>query len=233
MRVTIHQPSYWAWLGLLDKIAKVDKFVIMDDVAANKASYQYRNQFFCNGKEKILSLPVDYKMGKKLNELHFKNNIWKQDHLGKIKNYYLKSPYFKELYPQIEQLYNDFLGEFAFPFILKTMKFAFEYLGIDVEIIKSSELKSEKEKGDLVIDLCKKAKATTYISGQGAKNYMTKKQIEDFEKNNIILEWHKFEHPVYPQYKKFDFIAGLACLDLFFWNGKDKSREIFWENVNR
>lgn len=231
MRITIHQPSYWPWLGLLDKIAKVEKYIVMDDVAANKASYQYKNQFFCNGQAKNISLPVNYKTGILINELQFKNDNWKQDHLNKIRNYYLKAPFFKEIYPQLEVLYNSYSDEVVFPFILETMKFSFDILNIKVDIVKSSELPSDLYKGDLVLDLCKKASATTYLSGQGAKIYMTKEQLADFKKDNINLEWHYFKHPVYSQHNKFDFISGLACLDLFFWNGKENSREIFWKKL--
>lgn len=233
MKTTIHQPSYWPWLGLLDKIAKSDKYIVLDDVAANKSSFQYRNKFFCNGNSKVISLPVNYKMGKKINELKFRNDKWKNDHLIKIKNYYLIAPYFKKLFPEIEKLYKDYSGEFASPFILETMLFALDYLNIKVEIEKSSNIGSNKNKIDLISELCKKTGTTSYLSGQGAKNYITVKQIEEFKKSNINLLWHNFSHPIYPQHKKFDFVSGLACLDLFFWNGKEKSREIFWKNIKR
>ena len=71
MKLSIHQPSYWPWLGLLSKIARSDHYIILDDVPANKASYQYRNQFFCNGKEKIITLPVNYHSDTPINQLMF------------------------------------------------------------------------------------------------------------------------------------------------------------------
>ena len=86
MIVSIHQPSYWPWLGLLDKVAKSDVFILLDNIAANKDSYQYRNIFFCNGKPKIITIPVNYKMGIKINKMKFKNNIWPSEHLDRFKN---------------------------------------------------------------------------------------------------------------------------------------------------
>jgi hypothetical protein len=231
MKVTIHQPSYWPWLGLLDKIAKVENLIILDDVAANKASFQYRNQFFCNGSSKNLTLPVNHKLGKKINELHLKNDNWKIDHLNKLRNYYMKAPYFKQIFPEIELLYNSFVGDRAFNFIIETMKYSFSFLNITSDIICSSELESVEVKGDLVLDLCNKVNANIYLSGQGAKQYLNDFQLRKFKENGIDLEWHYFEHPIYPQHNKFNFISGLACLDLFFWNGKNDSREIFWKNI--
>ena len=46
MKVTIYQPTYWPWLGLLDKISKSELFVILDSVNVSKGSFQYRNKFF-------------------------------------------------------------------------------------------------------------------------------------------------------------------------------------------
>ena len=49
MKISIHQPSYWPWLGLLHKIRLSDADVILDNVNISKGSFQYRNQFLCNG----------------------------------------------------------------------------------------------------------------------------------------------------------------------------------------
>src|SRR5262245_12377367 len=62
MRVSIHQPSYWPWLGQLAKIAKSDRYVFLDSVDAARDDFQYRNLFFCNGQAKFLTLPVNYRM---------------------------------------------------------------------------------------------------------------------------------------------------------------------------
>ena len=70
----------------------------------------------------------------------------------------------------------------------------------------------------------------TYFYGYAT---FTDEQIFEFEKRGIYLKWHNFNYPTYPQHKKLNFISGLACLDLFFWNGKENSRELFWENVGK
>lgn len=231
LRTTIHQPSYWPWLGLLDKIAKVDKYIILDDIAANKSSFQYRNQFYCSGKSKVLSLPVDYRLGKKINELKLKNSTWKYEHLNKLKNYYGKAPFFNEVYSIIEKVYTSYNDIYAFPFIFETMKISFSILGMNPEIIKSSEINSTLSKGDLVLELCVNSGTSVYLSGQGAKNYMTNEQLKQFTETNIELEWHQFEHPTYEQNCKSDFVPGLSCLDFFFWKGVEKGRKMFRENL--
>jgi len=233
MKITIHQPNYWPWLGLLDKIAKTKLYVVLDDVPTNKASNQYRNKFFCNGQQKILTLPVDYRMGIHINELRLKNNRWKDEHLSKLKNYYLKAPYFKEIFPLVENTYTSFESEYAFDFVMKTIKLLFYFFNIKTKLIKSSKLNTTQKKGELVLEICKKVKANNYLSGQGARDYMTEELIKRFKDERINLVWHHFIHPIYPQHKKYVFVTGLAGLDILFWNGIEKSREIFWENVNK
>jgi hypothetical protein len=232
MIVSIHQPSYWPWLGLLDKIAKSDVFILLDNIAANKDSYQYRNIFFCNGKPKIITIPVNYKMGIKINKMEFKNNIWPSEHLDKFKNYYLKATYFKDIFSIIEKLYfSSYKNKRPIDFIIDTMKMSFELLNINTEILLSSDLDGKGKKANLVLDLVKKAKGTIYLSGIGALNYFTKDDLKKIEEKEIRIQWQKFKHPKYRQSNKFPFVEGLACLDLFFFQGKEKSKKIFWNNV--
>ena len=48
MKVCAHQPSYFPWLGLLDKIAKSDLYIFEDEVQMNVRAYQHRNIFLRN-----------------------------------------------------------------------------------------------------------------------------------------------------------------------------------------
>ena len=50
MIVSIHQPSYWPWLGHLNKIINSEHHIILDDVDIKRKSFQYRNFFNNNGK---------------------------------------------------------------------------------------------------------------------------------------------------------------------------------------
>ncbi len=228
--ISIHQPSYWPWLGVLNKIAQSDRFILLDNVAANKDAFQYRNIFFCCGKPKYIMLPVTYKMGVFINELEFKNNSWPQEHLNKLENYYRKAPYFKKIFPTLEELY---MKDYKKPvdFIIQTMVFSMKFLNIDTEILKSSDLKGEGEKGSLVLDLVKKSNGRVYLSGKGALGYMTSEDMDKFKKENIEIRWQFFKHPTYQQLKNYPFVEGLACLDLFFFQEEEKSREIFWKNI--
>jgi len=231
MIITIHQPSYWPWLGLLDKIAKAEKFIILDNIEINKASYQFRNIFFCNGEAKFISLPINYKKNTKINDVTFKNNNWAFDHLNKLTNYYRKAPFYKEVFPLIENLYLTKNEVSPSLFVVETILFLMKQLQIKTITELSSEKNYTGQKGDLVFNICKENNTDTYISGQGAKEYMTETNFNKFRENNINIKWQKFEHPIYQQQKNKPFVSGLAGLDLLFFLGFEQAKLVFQNNL--
>lgn len=231
MITSIHQPGFFPWLGYLDKVAKSEQFIFLDDVQANKASYQYRNIFYCDGKPMHITLPVDYSSRKKLSELNFRNNLWRADHLNKLRNYYRKAPYFDEIYPLIEEVYN-FTCELPVEFIIHTMEFTFKIFNINVKTQRSSAINYVGTKGDLVLDICKKTDTNIYLSGRGAENYMDDVVIDAFTESAIDIKWHNFIHPDYLQFKRHPFVSGLSSLDILFFLGIKDANNVFWSNVH-
>ena len=59
---------------------------------------------------------------------------------------------------------------------------------------------------------------------------MDEELINSFSKNNIDIEWQKFNFPEYAQFNSKDkFVDGLSSLDLLFNHGIASSRRIFNE----
>ena len=231
MVVSIHQPSYRPWLGLLDKIAKTDTFILLDDAQVSKGTYQYRNIFFCNGKANFITLPVNLKLGMRFNDLEFKNTRWKTEHLNKLFNYYHKAKYFKEVYPELEKFYSRNYNK-PIDLLKESMLFSFEKLTINLNFLLSSQFYITGSKGEMVLNLCKAVGATHYLAGRGSYEYM-QEYLQVFAQNNIKIMWHSFCHPVYKQNPKYTFIEGLAGLDFFFFLGFGNAKKLFWNNVNK
>jgi hypothetical protein len=229
MVVSIHQPSYWPWLGLLDKIAKTDTFILLDDAQVSKGTFQYRNIFYCNGKATFITLPVNLRLGTRFNELEFKNDKWKVVHLNKLHSYYLKAPYFIEVYSWLEKFYSNTHNE-PIELLKETMLFTLEKLDIKIDFFLSSKLKVSGQKGEMVLNLCKAIGATHYLAGRGSFKYM-QDYLPGFKEAKIKVIWHEFNHPVYMQDPRFPFVDGLSCLDFFFFLGFKKAKEIFQESI--
>lgn len=231
MIVSIHQPNYFPWLGLIHKISLCDIFVVLDDVQANKASNQYRNIFYCNGTAKYLTLPVNYKLNIKINELEFTNNEWRKDHLNKLKSYYGKSPNFREIYSELEEIYLNPNNDIPIKLLISSIKYLLIKFNLEhVSLVLSSSLNTKENKGDLVVEICKKTNATSYVSGIGAKSYLTEKHFQYLEENKIKLIWQNFKHSIYAQANNQNFVEGLSALDVLFWQKDEFIKELFSKN---
>ena len=222
--VSIHQPSYFPWLGLLDKINKSDIFVLLDNVQLNDSAFQARNIFLDKkGEVKYLTIPVIKKgyQQKKIKDLKIADNRWQKKHQGFFIANYKKHPYFDEIYPYIKDIFEKKYC-YLIDVLLDSMEKILDLLKINPKVIIGSTLDIEEglKKDDLVIELLKQVNATIYLSGKGAKNYQDEGK---FKQNNILLKYQEFCHPIYVQKYTKNFVAGLSSLDMLFNIGREES----------
>ena len=106
MKVAIMQPYFFPYIGYFQLINAVDTFVIYDDVNFIKQGWIAKNRILL-GKE-----PFDFILQlegvssfKKINEIKIGNNRRKL--LKTIEQTYKKSPYFTNVYPLLESIFNN------------------------------------------------------------------------------------------------------------------------------
>jgi len=227
MIITIHQPEFMPYLGFFHKMEIADKMVLLDNVQFKKNNFQNRNRLNINQNANWLTMPtLNHQLATNINEIKINYSITNiiKKHLNTISFNYCKSDFYEDLFPEIEKVYNnkyEFLSDFNTDIILLLKK----KLGIETEIIKSSELNlSGKAKGGtfVTLEISEVLNAKTYISGSGGKNYM---DINEFSNKNINVYFQHYNHPKYLQYKTLEFIPYLSTIDLYFNHGK-KSLEI-------
>lgn len=230
MILSIHQPSYFPWIGLLHKIAKSDVYMVMDEVQLSDSGFQNRNLFLSpDGKEKFLTIGFNKKgyLSRRFCDLEITQSDWQAKHLNTLKAYYGKYRFFAEVSSYIEPI---FLNEYSLLLnpVVESMRISMQILNIPTKIIYQHELQYDREtkKSDLVLSLVKAVGADIYLAGTGSKNYM---QLDAFREQNIQVSFNQFFHPEYPQKYQRKFQPGISCLDLFFNVGIDKAREIFWK----
>ena len=235
MKIAIHQPHYFPWIGYFNKMAKVDKFIILDEVQFVKGSQMIRNRVIDqNGNIKYITIMGNTKdcFERPYSDLEVKNTeVWINRQKNALRNYYRRCEGFDEM--------NELLGNFfdnSFSTICEwtceSVKFIHDLLNIKTPLILQSELEYdiEAKKSDLVLDICKVMQADTYFSGKGASaNYL---DIEKFNNQGIKVEFQEFSHPQYPQMNSQEFIPGISILDLLFNCGVKQANAIFWNNVN-
>lgn len=233
MKVAIHQPHYFPWLGYLDKMAKVDKFILMDEVQLTDSSYMYRHQLLTwDGKTKFITIPFEkenYKH-KYYNEILLNDAIcWQKKHVDFISQNYKKSPFFIDVMDVISPIFANKYSSLC-DVTVNSIKIMADLFKIKTELVLQSSLSYPKEskKNQLVLDLCLAANADYYLSGNGARSYM---DLTPFNYNNIQVEFQSFSQPIYPQYSSECFIPGLSVLDMLFSIGIADSIDKFNNNI--
>ena len=75
-------------------------------------------------------------------------------------------------------------------------------------------------KADLLASLCVEAKAETYVSAPGSRDYINRSSA--FQDAGIIVEYFDFEHPPYQQ-SKGAFLPYMSIIDLLFNVGAEEA----------
>ncbi len=210
--VAIHQPNYLPWFGFIHKIAKSDLFVILDHVEFSRRSFINRNRVKGPNGEIWLTVPVKVHGRMRIMDVPIDTEQkWREKHLKSLRLFYGKAPYFKEIFPHIEEVYErdrESLADLNVDLIYRLI----DILNLRTKFVRSSTLNPQGKKMEMIVDICKKVDADAYLSGQGAKKYQ---DSEYFSMNGINLIYQEFEHPVYPQ-RFGKFVPNLSIVDMLF-----------------
>lgn len=216
------QPYFLPYIGYFQLINVVDQFIIYDTIEYTKKGWINRNRFLNNGKADYFSLPL-----KKDSDFLFINDRFLSDNWeidknkikNKIKNSYLKAPFYKETFHLFEKCL-EYEDKNLFNFILNAVNEICKHLEIKTRIIKYSELSIDNmlKSKDKVLAICKKIDTKTYINPIGGVDLYNK---EEFLKNNIELMFLKSNQITYTQFKN-EFEPYLSIIDVLMFNEKEK-----------
>jgi hypothetical protein len=224
MKVAIHQPNFFPWLGFFHKIYKSDKFIFLDNVQFQKTGGVWTNRVKLNisNNSKWFSAPIERSFNgvKMINEMHFSGHLnWREKLIRTIHLNYKKSEYFAFVMPFIEPLIfnnNNNISEYNINSILKISEQLFPG---EQTFYKSSDILCNGSSNHLLCCLVKSVNGKTYLCGGGSGGYIN----EDFFKNNNInLQMQNYNEPDYKN-KSFN---GLSIIDCLMNNGFKKTAQI-------
>ena len=216
MIVAIHQPNYLPWIGYFHKMKKADVFIILDNAQLPGKGLPNRNYIKGKDGKKVL-LTVPLKKTKGVNSTYIESipdysKPWQREHLNKIKDAYLKAPYFENRFELIESVVlqkHENLSNLSTVFI----KAVCNLLEIKTQLILASSLIDRQlQKNERNIDLCLQMGGSSYLSGQGAKIYNDENL---FAQRQLNIIYQNFESPVYSQLGE-GFMLNLSVLDVLF-----------------
>ncbi len=231
MILSAHQPVYLPWLGLFHKVALADTFVWFDDVQYLPKDWNNRNKIKTPQGATWLTVPVETQghREKPIREIRINNREpWRRKHWRSISLNYKAAPYFDSYAPFLEQVYSSEreylseLNEHMFRWFLSV-------LGIDVKLLRASELHFEGTKSDLVLDMSRRLNAELYMFGALGRDYA---ETDKFAAAGIQVMFQDYSHPVYPQLHG-AFISHLCILDALFNCGRESLSILMSGNVSR
>jgi WbqC-like protein family len=229
MILTAHQPVYLPWLGLFHKIAFADTYCFFDSVQYETRGWNNRNYIKGGTNEKtLLTVPVLSKnhRDKLYTEIRLNNSIsWQKKHWKAITLAYKKSNFF-DLYADDLFLFYQKKWDYLVDLNFEMLVFFLKALGIKTKIVKMSGQEFLGRKSSLILDMCKKLNADTYLFGEQGENYA---DHQLFFENNIDIRFQQYRHPEYPQLQK-PFESHLSVIDLLANCGNESLDVILHEN---
>jgi len=225
MIAAIHQPNFLPWLGYFYKMMKADVFVFLDSVPFSKGGYTNRVKIKSNiiG-PKWLTVPVctKGKLGQLIKDVRCSHIDWREKIDQVIRFNYSRCPWFEDhwmnLFDIMCRVDSDNLSHMNHLLI--------DYIATELDIQTllwhDHDFAVEGKSTELLINICKKLKADTYLSGSGGTDYQDEKA---FSNAGIKLIYSDFKHPTYSQvpYNYCSFISGLSAVDLLFNYGSDSA----------
>jgi len=211
--VSIHQPAYLPWLGYFDRIAKSDLFIVLDNVQFERNSFINRNKIKTANGPIWLTIPVRL-------DRHFDKTIaetaidatknWQKKHLRSIEQSYARAAGFPAKFERLQVVYEGEAVSLS-AFCIRQLRFWLNELGITTPTRSASELDAGGRKSEMILALCKRAGASTYLSGPFGRDYL---DLAEFKRAGVEVQFHDFKHPIYPQLHG-SFLPGMGVVD--YW----------------
>lgn len=226
MKLGIMQPYLFPYLGYFQLIQACDKFVIHDDVQYIRQGWVNRNRILVHGKEYLFTFSVthdDY--SKAINQRYytgaFETEVRKL--LRNIDQSYSKSPGFDSIRALLVRILTASERNVS-KFNILSIQAICQYLGIDTEILVSSDLSYEKSltAESRVLAINQLLGSTHYINPVGGLELYSK---EAFLRSGVQLS---FLQPTLRPYQQptSDFYPGLSVIDTMMNCSRDDVRDM-------
>lgn len=205
------QPTYLGWVGYFDMIDQADVFVLLDNVAISKQSWQTRNRIRArDGNVVWLSVPTNARMGQTIAEVTIADRPWAAKHKRTIESAYSHAAHWDWAAPMVFEPWT-----FVRLVDLNHMtlfNIAWD-IGIRTKLRRASSLARQRHNPiHRLADICQSVGATEYLSPEGARGYLEGQDI------GVPIRWHQYEPAEYDQGGQ-PWMPYLSIVDALAWNG--------------
>lgn len=224
-RVAIVQSNYVPWRGYFDLIASVDEFVLLDDVQYTRRDWRNRNRIKTEQGTRWLTIPVEVsgRYTQNIDETRVAEPGWAEQHWSIVRQSYRDAAGFETVAPFVEEVYESVASSSLSKVNRHFLEAICRRLGIETPLTRSEDYAGEGVKTARLLDICRKAGASTYVSGPSAKDYLDEDAFAD---EGIAVEW--FEYGPYRQYEQVHppFDPQVSILDTLLCTGQAAAEHI-------
>ena len=224
MKLAIMQPYFFPYIGYWQLIFAVDRFVIYDDVNFIKQGWINRNRILINGEPSYITIPLDgASPNKRICDIPMQTSpLWRKKMLKSIEFSYRKSPFFDEVFAEVDKLISIPATNLA-GYLAQCLESLATFLTIGTEFVQSSRDYGNSNLGgqDRVLDICNRESATAYVNLPGGQ---TLYDATSFANANINLSFLSGRISPYPQ-RVADFVPNLSIIDALMEIGVSGVRE--------
>lgn len=208
----VHQPNYIPWAGYFHKMAVADVFVLLDDVVYNRKGFTNRNRIRTPEGWTWLTVPVHASDDSLIREVTIANEHgWRHKHWKTLQTYYNNAPHFEAHRDALAAIYDREWERLA-DLNAALIEHVHGALGLDTEMVWSSDLDAGGTKTGRNLALCRSAGGDVYLSGASGRDYLDRGL---FAEAGVGLAFQRFEHPRYDQvYDGFE--PNMSFLDMLF-----------------
>lgn len=221
-RLAVVQSSYIPWKGFFDLIASVDEFLLYDDMQYTVRDWRNRNRIKTRHGVKWLTIPVAHgARDREIRHVTISDPLWAEQHWRTLCHSYAGARCFRDIKPVLEPLYTELRESHLSRVNEVFIRACCRLLDIDTPIRWSWEYDAAGSRSDRLLDLCRRAGASTYVSGPSARAYL---DDDLFAREGIGVEY--FDYDGYPEYGQLfpPFDHYVSVLDLLFNEGADARR---------
>jgi hypothetical protein len=227
MNVAMMQPTFMPWQGFFELINCSDVFIFLDDFQFSVQSYHQRNSLFVNtGQVDWYTTPVGKCSFKApLNGTIINESIpWRMKMSKRLQQNYSKSPYFKNIFPLIDDWLQTRFSSMAEQNISLILKIC-DVMKLKREFRVSSDFQSATQRSARVLELLYWCGAKRYYCARGSFPYMMEDGI--FPSPDVEVLFQDFKPKPYRQVGSPGiFFPYLSILDGLLNIGPEKTFEL-------
>ncbi|CAB3697700.1 hypothetical protein LMG24076_03253 [Trinickia soli] len=211
------QPYFFPYIGYFQLMAKVDRFVIFDDVNFINKGWINRNRINIGGTAHMVTIPLQQASQNRLiSEIEVDSSSnWREKMLRSIEQSYARAPQFSHVFPLVDAIIRHGASNLA-DYLCHGLTTLRDHLRIATEILPTSRRYANADlKGqERIIDICLKEDASVYVNAIGGKELYCRATFAD---RGLDL---KFLEPVLPPYAcgRLAYVPGLSIIDVLMWN---------------